>query len=271
MHAHSRLTDLLVLIRGAGEQASGIAHRLFRSHFRVVLTEIAEPIAVRRAVSFCEAIWDGLCTAEAATARRVETPGEIDPVISAGEIPILVDPQLGGLATWHPDVLIDATIAKRNLGTRRDMASLVIGFGPGFFAGEDVDVVVETNRGHDLGRLYFEGCAEPNTGRPESTMGYSVERVLRAPCAGVFEPLVEIGETVSAGQCVAQVDGRALAAQIAGVVRGLLRPGLRVPAGIKAGDVDPRGERRACFTISDKARALGGSALEAILMRFGAP
>jgi xanthine dehydrogenase accessory factor len=268
MQTRSSLTELRLLIRGAGEQASGIAHRLVRSHFRVALTEIAEPVAVRRAVSFCEAVWDGRCAVEGITALRVASAEEFDGVIDGGEIPVLVDPELNCVTTWRPDVLMDATIAKRNLGTRRGMASLVIGFGPGFTAGDDVDMVVETNRGHNLGRLFFEGSAEPNTGRPESTLGYSVERVLRAPCSGIFEPLLEIGETVGAGQCVAKVDGQAVVTQIGGVLRGLLRPGLPVPAGIKAGDVDPRGEPRFCFAISDKARALGGSALEAILMRF---
>ncbi|RMG85095.1 MAG: EF2563 family selenium-dependent molybdenum hydroxylase system protein, partial [Candidatus Dadabacteria bacterium] len=164
--------------------------------------------------------------------------------------------------------LLDATLAKRNLGTRRDMAELVVGFGPGFRAGEDVDVVVETNRGHDLGRLIFDGEAEPNTGVPGATLGYTVERVLRAPAEGAFEPLVEIGDRVEAGDLVARVGAHEVRAQIAGVVRGLLRPGIRVWKGLKAGDIDPRGERRYCFTISEKARALGGSALEAILMHF---
>ncbi len=268
MRLHSSLTDLRVLIRGAGEMASGIAHRLFRSHLRLAMTEIPGPIAVRRKVSFCEAVWDGTAEVEGVTARRVDDASGIDPALDAGRIPVLVDPDLECLAAWRPHVLIDATVAKRNLGTHRDMAELVIGFGPGFTAGRDVDVVVETNRGHDLGRLIFEGSAEPNTGVPGSTLGYTVERVLRSPADGVFEPLVEIGDPVEAGQVVARVDGHEIRTRIDGVVRGLLRPGLRVWKGIKAGDVDPRGLRRNCFTISEKARALGGSALEAILMRF---
>jgi xanthine dehydrogenase accessory factor len=270
MRLHSSLTDLRVLIRGAGEQASGIAHRLWRSHLRVAMTEIPAPMAVRRAVSFCEAVWDGTCEVEGVRARRVSGRGEFEAVIEAGEIPVLVDPELSCLGAWEPHVLIDATIAKRNLGTQRDMAPLVIGLGPGFIAGQDVEVVVETNRGHNLGRLFFHGEAEPNTGTPGDTAGYTVERVLRAPCDGVFETSAAIGDSVRAGDVVAQVEGREIRAEISGVVRGLLRPGLRVWTGLKAGDIDPRTRRENCFTISEKARALGGSALEAILMRFNA-
>ncbi len=248
--------------------ASGIAHRLFRSHLRVAITEVAAPLAVRRAVSFCEAVWDGSCTVEGLNSRRVETAGEFDPVIDRGEIPVLVDPGLGCLDAWRPHVLIDATVAKRNLGTHRDMAEWVIAFGPGFTAGADVDVVVETNRGHDLGRLLYEGSAEPNTGVPGTTAGYTVERVLRAPAGGVFEAVAEIGDLVEPGQVVARVGANEVIVRIPGVLRGLLRTGVPVQPGLKAGDVDPRGEPRTCFTISEKARALGGSALEAILMRF---
>lgn len=268
MRLHSSLTDLKILVRGAGEQASGIAHRLFTSHLPVALTEIAAPMAVRRAVSFCEAVWDGSCTVEGVTARRVAGPSLFGDVLAAGEIPVFVDPEMTCLASWKPDVVIDATLAKRNLGTHRDMAPLVIGFGPGFTAGGDVDVVVETNRGHNLGRLIFDGQAEPNTGIPGNTAGYTVERVLRAPCGGVFEAVVGLADEVEAGGLVARVEGQEIRTPIAGVVRGLLRPGLQVTKGLKAGDVDPRADRAMCFTISEKARALGGSALEAVLRRY---
>lgn len=268
MRIHSNLTDLKVLIRGAGEQASGIAARLFRSHLRIAMTEVAHPLAVRRAVSFCEAVWDGTCTVEGITGRAVASAGDFDRVLAAGEIPVLVDPDLTCLESWAPHVLIDATVAKRNLGTRKDMAELVIGFGPGFTAGQDVDVVVETNRGHDLGRLLCEGQAEPNTGVPGNTAGYTLERVLRAPAEGVFETVARIGDRVEPGQVVGRVGALEIPARIAGVVRGLLRSGVPVTPGLKAGDVDPRLETRYCFTISEKARALGGSALEAILARF---
>jgi xanthine dehydrogenase accessory factor len=268
MRLHSSLTDLKVLIRGAGEQATGIAHRLWRSHLKVALTEIPEPLAVRRTVSFCEAVWDGVCEVEGVRARRAEGPTRLDEIVDTGEIPVLVDPDLACLGVWRPQVLIDATIAKKSMGLHRDMAPLVIGFGPGFTAGVDADVVVETNRGHNLGRLYFEGAAEPDTGIPGETAGYTVERVVRAPRSGVFEALRAIGDPVEAGETVARVEGEAIPARIPGVVRGLLRSGVHVWGGIKAGDIDPRGKRESCFTISEKARALGGSALEAILMRF---
>lgn len=268
MRIHSNLTDLKILVRGAGEMASGITARLVRSHLRVAMTEVDRPLAVRRAVSFCEAVWDGTCRVEGIGGRHVEAAARFDEVIAAGEVPVLVDPELTCLGAWQPHVLIDATVAKRNLGTRRDMAELVIGFGPGFTAGEDVDAVVETNRGHALGRVLYEGSAEANTGIPGNTAGYTVERVLRAPTEGVFEALATIGDPVAPGQAVGRVGTEEVRAQIAGVVRGLLRTGVPVTPGLKAGDVDPRGERSHCFTISEKARALGGSALEAILARF---
>lgn len=268
MRVHSSLTDLRVLVRGAGEMASGIAHRLFESHLLVAMTEVSHPLAVRRRVSFCEAVWDGTCEVEGLTGRRVDSPGELDEVLAGGELPVLVDPGLACLDAWQPHAVLDAVLAKRNLGTHRDMAELVVGFGPGFNAGEDVDVVVETNRGHDLGRLIFRGGAEPNTGVPGNTAGYSVERVLRCPADGVFEGLAEIGDLVDAGQLVARVGSQELRTRIGGVLRGLLRTGVPVHSGLKAGDVDPRGVRENCFTISEKARALGGSALEALLGCF---
>ncbi len=268
MRLHSSLTDLRILIRGAGEMASGIAHRLFCSHFRVALTEIPRPLAVRRTVSFCEAVWDGSAEVEGVRSRLVASPDAFDDTLAGGELPVLVDPGLACVEAWRPHAFLDATIAKRNLGTHRDLAELVVGFGPGFTAGVDVDLVVETNRGHDLGRLLFRGGAEPNTGVPGSTLGYAEERVLRCPRDGVFEALATIGDRVEAGQAVALVGGEELRAEIGGVLRGLLRPGLPVTRGLKAGDVDPRGVRESCFTISEKARALGGSALEAVLMHF---
>lgn len=265
---HSGLTDLKVLVRGAGEQATGIAHRLARSHLKVAMTEIANPMAVRRYVSFCEAVWDGSSTVEGITAKLAGGAEDFDSLLDGGFLPVAVDPGLVSVEKWRPDVLIDATIAKRNLGVNRDMAPLVIGFGPGFTAGADVDVVVETNRGHDLGRLIFEGTAEPNTGVPGDTAGYSVERVLRAPIDGVMEVIRDIGSHVETGEPVLKVGDATVTAGISGIVRGMLRNGMPVTKGLKAGDIDPRTDRDRCRTISEKARALGGSALEAIMMRF---
>jgi xanthine dehydrogenase accessory factor len=232
------------------------------------MTEIDRPLAVRRKVSFCEAVWDDSCQVEGIRGQRVESADAFDDTLAGGAIPILVDPALDCLKKWKPHVLIDATLAKRNLGINPDMAELVIGLGPGFCAGRDVDVVVETNRGHDLGRLITDGEATPNTGVPATTAGYNVERVLRAPAEGAFEAICEIGTLVKASQVVGMVGRDEVRTQIAGVLRGLIRSGVCVGEGLKVGDVDPRGELAYCWTISEKARALGGSALEAILGRF---
>ena len=259
---------LKVLIRGAGEMATGVAVRLAGSGLAVVMTEIEAPLAVRRAVSFCEALWDGSCIVEGIAAVKVSSPDEFDAAISAGHVPVLVDPELGCLADWNPAVLIDATVAKTNRGISPGMAPLVIALGPGFEAPVDAHVVVETCRGHDLGRLIYEGRALPDTGVPEPVSGYSAERVLRAPGDGVLNCLRDIGDMVKIGDLVAEVGGMEVRASIPGVLRGLMRKGSPVRQGMKIGDVDPRYDRRLCFTVSDKARALGGSVLEAIMGRF---
>jgi xanthine dehydrogenase accessory factor len=188
--------------------ASGIAHRLFQSHLRVAMTERPEPRAVRRAVSFCEAAWEGVFEVEGVRSRRVEDPGRFDAVIDSGEIPVLVDPGLSCLGAWRPHVLCDATMAKKTRETGRPAAEWVIGLGPGFEVGVNADLVVETNRGHDLGRLLLRGTAEPHTGVPAPVDGHTTERVLRAPCGGVFEALADIGEVVEPGQVVARVAGQ---------------------------------------------------------------
>jgi len=257
--------DTIVLIRGAGEQATGVAYRLFRGGFKLCFTEIAEPLAVRREVSFCEAVYDGEKTVEGVTAKRIRGSEDIEQVWREGKIPLLIDPENRVRERLKPQVEIDAILAKRNVGTAITDAPLVIGLGPGFTAGKDVHIVIETNRGHDLGRLIFEGEAEPNTGVPGDIAGYGIERVLRATADGIFHNIRAIGDHVEAGDVIAEVEGKPVKTVIAGVVRGLLREGIQVTEGLKAGDVDPRAKREACFTISDKARALGGAALEAIL------
>lgn len=264
----NRLRDLKVLVRGAGEQATGVAHCLRRCGLAVVATEVPEPLAVRRAVSFSEAVWEGETAVEGVRARRVSSVQDLDAVIRAGEVPVLVDPDLSCLPAWSPHVLVDATLAKRNLGLTRGLAPLVIALGPGFAAGADADIVVETQRGHDLGRRYEHGCAQPNTGVPEPVLGYTAERVLRAPTDGIFEALARIGDPVALGQEVGRVGRTPVAAETRGVLRGLLRGGVRVHEGLKVGDVDPTGVARRCFTVSDKARALGGSVLTAICEHF---
>jgi xanthine dehydrogenase accessory factor len=263
-----RPSKLVVLIRGGGEMATGVAHRLFHSGFLVCLTEIPEPLAVRREVSFCEAIHEGQKMVEGVKAIKVEGEAKVYQAWTEGLIPILVDPECQVRRKLNPDVIIDAILAKANTGTQFNDAPLVIGLGPGFRAGEDVHLVVETNRGHNLGRVIERGQAEPNTGVPGDIGGYTWERVLRAPCTGRFLGRKKIGDRVEKGEIVAEVETLPVCSQISGVLRGLLRDGGRAEKDMKVGDVDPRAAREHCFTISDKARAIGGGVLEAILRRF---
>jgi len=269
IESERKIEDLVVLIRGAGEMASGVAHRLRLSHFKICMLEIPTPLAVRREVSFCEAIYDGEKEVEGVQAKFISKPEQIQSVWKAGKIPLLVDPDLE--KTKHflkPDVLIDAIMAKKNLGTQINDAPLVIGLGPGFTAGKDAHLVIETNRGHHLGKVIRNGSAEPDTGIPGDIGGYTVQRVLRTMKKGIFHPYKAIGERVNKGSVVAVVDDFPVIAEISGIVRGLLREGVEVRKGMKVGDIDPRGKRELCFTISDKARAIGGGVLEAILYRF---
>ncbi len=269
MNSKKGMDRLVVLIRGAGEIASGVAHRLRRSHFRVCMTEIPHPLAVRRAVAFSEAIYDGEKEVEGVRAKFISRTEEIEPVWEKGDIPVLIDPDGKRTIKFSkPDVLVDAIMAKRNLGTQVKDAPLVVGLGPGFTAGRDVHIVIETNRGHDLGKMILKGTAEPDTGIPGEIGGYAMERLLRTMKKGIFHPQKSIGERVNKGFVVAVVDDFPVIAKISGVLRGLLREGVEVKKGTKVGDIDPRGKKESCFTISDKARAIGGGVLEAILYRF---
>jgi xanthine dehydrogenase accessory factor len=261
-----KVEELVVLIRGAGEMASGVAHRLHQSHFKICMLEIPHPIAVRREVSFCEAIYGGEKEVEGVRAKFISTPKEIQSAWKEGKIPLLVDSdgkKTKGLL--KPDVLVDAILAKKNLGTHIKDSPLVIGLGPGFTAGKDVHIVVETNRGQNLGKMILNGTAEPDTGIPGEIGGFTVERVLRTMKKGIFRPQKSIGDRVSKGSVVGVVDDFPVIAKISGVVRGLLRERVEVRKGMKVGDIDPRGRRELCFTISEKARAIGGGVLEAIL------
>jgi xanthine dehydrogenase accessory factor len=262
------LNNLCVMIRGGGEMASGVAHRLFRAHLKVVMTEIPQPLCVRRTVSFCEALFEKAQEVEGVTARCVASPEDVSAVWDGGMIPLLIDPEGISRDTLKPSVIVDAILAKKNIGTHTGDAPLVIGLGPGFWAGRDVDVVIETNRGHDLGRVIYDGPAEPDTGVPGAISGVAAQRVLRAPRDGHFRPAKQIGAMVAEGETVAWVEEEPVTTAISGVLRGLLREGITVQKGLKSGDVDPRGKRENCFTISDKARAIGGSVLEAILAHF---
>lgn len=256
---------MLILIRGAGDLASGIAWRLKRSGFAVAMTDLAQPTAVRWQAAFCPAIWAGEWQVEGQMARRCDTLEEIQAALKESTIPIMVDPEGEWIKPLKPEVVVDAILAKRNLGTKITDAPLVIGVGPGFTAGGDCHQVVETMRGHTLGRVIDSGAALPNTGIPGNVGGYTVERVLRTPCAGVFHPRKEIGDTVTAGETVATVDDAPVVTAISGCLRGILPEGTLVPrAGFKAGDVDARQVREHCFTISDKALSIAGGVLEAV-------
>jgi xanthine dehydrogenase accessory factor len=255
----------IVVMRGGGDLGSGVAHRLHRSGFRVLILEVAQPLVVRRTVSFAQAVIDGGTTVEEVTAVRAGSLNEVKNVWESGNIPILVDPEMNICNEIPPDVLIDATLAKRDTGLRQDMAPLTIALGPGFEAGVHADIVIETNRGHDLGRLIYQGTAEPDTGIPAPVKGHGSERVLRAPCDGVIGHVLDIGSVVKKGDLICRVDDKPVAAVFDGIIRGLIMNGRKVTTGMKIGDVDPRPVYEHCFTISDKARALGGSVLEAIL------
>ena len=265
------VSSLKVLIRGGGELASAVACRLAACHFRILMTETDHPEAIRRRVAFSEAVYEREKTVEGVSARLVRTTGEIDAAWKAGWLAIIVDPEARIRDQVTPEVVVDAIIAKRNLGTRITDAPLVIGLGIGFTAGLDVHAVVETNRGHDLGRVLRQGRAQPDTGRPGVIAGYSEERVLRAPADGILRTTGEIGDIVAAGAVIATVGDEPMRTAIPGVIRGLLRDGTTVHKGMKSGDVDPRGEPRNCDTISDKGRAIAGGVLEAIMARFNAP
>lgn len=248
--------------------ASGTAFRLNRSHFRVCLTEISHPQAVRREVSFCEAIYVGQKTVEGVTARLIASYDQIPEVWDRGQIPVMVDAEARVKDFLKPAILVDAILAKKNLGTKITDAPLVIGLGPGFYAGRDVHLVVETKRGHNLGKVISEGEAEKDTGVPGMIAGFSAERVCRAPRDGRFLALKEIGDSAVAGETIALVDDLPVKAKIDGVIRGLLKSGSMVWKGMKIGDLDPRGRKEYCYTISDKARAVAGGVLEGILSHF---
>lgn len=297
--------NLLIICRGAGDLATGIIHRLHRAGHRVIALETDYPAAIRRQVSFCEAVYDGSAVVEGVTARLVpaladaetdtetysgenDTPAAhivsekwdssaIEAVLEAGEVPLLIDPKGESIALLKPDIVVDAIIAKKNLGTTIDMAPLVIGVGPGFTAGQDVHLVIESMRGHNLARIITDGMAQPNTGVPGNIAGFTSERVIHAPAAGYIHDVRKIGDIVQKGDEIARIYpdkesyDNALSeyvpvnATITGIIRGLIREGYYFRKGFKIADIDPReSEITNCFTISDKARSIAGSVLEAV-------
>lgn len=262
------LEDKLIIIKGAGDIATAVAHKLFRSGFRVILTEISKPTCVRRNVAFANAVFEGEWAVEGVTAKKAVNPDEAVKILSEGKIPVLIDPDTWILRKVEAIALVDCILAKRNTGTKREDAPQVIALGPGFTAGEDVDIVIETNRGHDLGRIIDKGTAEADTGVPGNIEGFSAERVLRAPSSGVVSNVKEIGDFVEKGEVVALVGGEEAKANIAGVLRGLIYSGTDVVKGLKIGDIDPRGKEAFVDTISDKGRCIAGAVLEAILNKI---
>lgn len=270
---------ILIICRGGGDLATGIVHRLFRAGFPVLVLETDSPAAIRRQVSFSEAVYDGTATVEGVTAERIASADKasVNHVLEEGRVPLLVDPEGSSIPLLKPDIVVDAIIAKKNLGTAKEMAPLVIGVGPGFTAGEDVDLVVESMRGHNLARIFTTGSALPNTGIPGNIGGFTKERVLHAEAAGYMKNIRQIGDIVEKGEEIARIyekmteDGTfsgsyvSVEASISGMIRGLIREGYHFQKGFKIADIDPRESELAnCFTISDKARSIGGSVLEAV-------
>lgn len=254
-----------IIIRGAGDLATGVAHRLWNSGFSVVMLELPEPLVVRRTVSFASAVYDGEITVESITAKLCPRSEQIDQYLAQNIVPVLIDPDGTLLADTKPPVLIDAVMAKNNVMTGIDQSELVIGLGPGFTAGTDVHAIIETERGHNLGKVIYSGRAAADTGSPGFIGGYSTERLLRAPHSGCFEPKKDIGDIVKEGETVALVNSTEIRAAINGLIRGMLQAGIVIKSGTKVGDIDPRGKQVDFHSISDKARAVGGGVLEAIL------
>ena len=260
---------MLVYVRGAGDIATGIAARLVRAGVSVVMSDIAAPTCIRRTISFCEAIRLGACEVEGIRARRAETPAEALAIVGEGDVAVVVDPAARMLGDLKPDALVDAILAKKNLGTARDMAPAVIAVGPGFTAPNDCDAVVETMRGHFLGRVITDGAAAPNTGTPGIIAGFGKERVIHSPAAGIFRSERTIGDIVHAGDVIGYAGDTPMRTVIDGCLRGLLASGIGVTEGFKCADVDPRGDASYIDYISDKATAVGGGVLEALGMLTG--
>jgi len=256
---------MTILVRGGGDLASGIALRLHHAGIKLLVTELEEPLVVRRLVSFAEAVHEGEWRVEDVTSVLISDPDERHRAWEKGTVPVLVDPDFSSLNAVQPLAVLDARMRKKPPQRGREQAPLVIGLGPGFQAGKNCHAVIETNRGHNLGRVYWKGEPEADTGIPGDIGGYSSQRVLRAPRDGRLETLQDIGSVVKSGKAIARIDGDLVRAPFPGAVRGLLRDGTRVRQGMKIGDLDPRGEPAYARVVSDKSRSLGGAVLEALL------
>ena len=263
----------LIIVRGAGDISTGTLHRLFCAGLPVLALESARPSAIRRKVAFSEAVYDGTAEVEGVTAVRIDRAEQAEAALERGKLPLLTDPVGESIRQLKPAVVVDAILAKKNLGTSMGMADLTIALGPGFEAGKDVHYVIETMRGHDLGRILSRGCAAPNTGIPGIIAGYGAERVIHSPAAGIFRQRKEIADEVQAGETIGTVEtpeGEVpVCTVLSGILRGIIRDGYPVSKGFKLADVDPRlEEKKNCFTISDKARCIAGSVLE-LAVRYG--
>lgn len=255
----------MVVIRGGGDLATGIGYRLYKAGFSIVILDIEKPLSIRRTVSFCEAIYDGEITIEDVNAVLCKDVDAARNELDNGNIPVLIDPLGESISSLKPLAVVDSIIAKRNLGTNRNMAPITIGVGPGFEAGVDVDLVVESLRGHDLGKVIYSGKAVANSGIPADVLGFKQERIIRAVANGTVRWNYKIGELVDKGDTLGTINSMEIKAEITGIVRGLIREGLFVEQDMKIGDLDPRGRSVNPNTISDKARAIGGGVLEAIM------
>ncbi|WP_281532342.1 selenium-dependent molybdenum cofactor biosynthesis protein YqeB [Anaerocolumna aminovalerica] len=254
-----------VLIKGAGDLATGIAYRLYQAGYDILMTEIPIPTTVRRIVAFSRVVYEKEAVIEGVRGVLVHTIEEVKKAHREGAVPVIVDEKADIGDIYAPEVVIDAIIAKENLGTTIEEAPLVIGVGPGFTAGKDCHGVIETMRGHYLGKVIREGSAIPNTGVPGNIGGYTIERIIRASADGEFLPVADIGDLVEKDQVVAMSGGQPIYALMPGIVRGMLQAGVKVKKGMKCGDIDALCERNHCFTISDKARSIGGGVLEAVV------
>ncbi|KPI46473.1 selenium-dependent molybdenum cofactor biosynthesis protein YqeB [Clostridioides difficile] len=259
-----------IVVRGAGDLATAVIHKLHNSGFKVIALEIEEPLAIRRQISFCEAVYEKKVIVEGVECILCNTEKEIEETLSQDKVALIIDPKGEMLSKINPIVLVDGILAKKNLGTTKDMAPLTIALGPGFCAGEDVDIVIETMRGHNLGRVITDGRAEKNTGIPGAIKGFAKERVMHSQHAGIMENVCKIGDIVEKGDLLCYINDyekkHEVRATIPGVLRGLLKDGAKVNKSLKILDIDPRKEEvKNAFTISDKARCIAGGVLEAIL------
>ena len=256
----------LVIVRGGGDIATGTIFKLFQCGFPVLVLEIANPSCIRRTISFCEAVFDDNVVVEGISACKVSSLEEAYAIYEKNAVPVMIDPRGTVIKEANPAVVVDAILAKKNLGTTMQDAPIVIGLGPGFIAGKDVHAVIETQRGHDLGRVIYKGEASPNTGIPGVIAGYGKERVIHAPCEGILHIEKQIGDEVQKGDIIATIDGVPVPATIPGIVRGMIREEYQVSQGLKMADIDPRlAEKENCHRISDKARCVAGGVLEAIM------